>query len=162
MEKNKGLKKEQKISHSFCLQLKASGKVKEIEITNESNINDVKAIGGEFKLNDDFAYFFYSESASFIAINLRASYKVENLWGKPKEEILDAANKYNDHNFGIKATLSNFTSESFDVELNVESVLNSNSSGNLPVKPMLWLLGRSKNQIDTYFEAYFKTNKGGE
>ncbi|WP_337022283.1 hypothetical protein [Pantoea anthophila] len=162
MEKNKSLKKEQKISHSFSLQLKASGKVKEIEITNENNINEVKAIGGHFKLNDDVAYFFYSEAASFIAINLRASYKIENNWGRSKEEILNAVNKYNDHSFGIKATLSNFTYESFDVELNVESVVNSNSSGNLPIKPMLWILGRSKNQIDTYFEAYFKTDKGEE
>lgn len=162
MEKNKSLKKEKNISHSFCSQLKASGKAKEIEITNESHINDVKAIGGAFKLNDDFASFFYSEAASFIAINLRASYKLENLWQKSKEEVLDAANKYNDNHFGIKATLNNFTAESFDVELNVESVVNSNSSANLPIKPMLWLLGRSKNQIDTYFEAYFKNNKGGE
>lgn len=158
MDKNNTATKENMDTSTFISQLKKSKKVKDVKITNNHKDKDITAIGGVFTLNDDFINFFYSESISFTAINVRALYRLDNSRKSDELALVRAINKYNEASFGIKACLLNSDMESFDVELNVESVLNPGVNNKLPIEPMLMILARSRNEIDTYVEQYLMKN----
>lgn len=160
MDKRKSAVKEDKYKSPFYLQLKESSKVKDIVITNNDSNDAIKAIGGTFKLYDDYASFFYGESISFLSINIRAIYRIEIDKNKDESDILKSLNKYNEYNFGTKACLLSFDESSFEVELNVEAMLNPGSSDNLPIEPMLMILARSKSEIDIYIESHLNKLNG--
>ncbi len=162
MDKNNTSKKESMDNSAFISQLKKSKKVNGIKITNKHDEKDIRAIGGTFNLYDDVAHFFYSESITFTAINVRAVYKIKNQRGSDEFYLLRAMNEYNEGSFGIKACLLDNDTESFDVELNVESVLNPGSNNTLPIEPMLMILARSKNEIETYVEQCLMKYSGDE
>ncbi|EGT0678572.1 hypothetical protein JAF86_004399 [Citrobacter braakii] len=145
----------------FILQLDKCKKVKDIKITNRDTKNGVSAIGGTFKLYDAKAHFFYSESVSFLGINVRSIYQLENTKKSSEPTLLQAVNKYNEVSFGTKICLLSCSDESFNIELNVESILNPSSTKSLPIEPMIMILARSINEIDTSIESLLINSQEG-
>lgn len=161
MEKNNATRKKTEQNSQFLVQLEKCNKVNDIKITNSDRDKGVSAIGGSFKLYEDVAYFFYSESPSFIAINLRSTYQLENTKHSSKENLLAAVNKYNERSFGTKICLDSHSDDHFNIELNVESILNPADNKSLPIEPMIMILARSINEIDTSIESYLMHNSEG-
>lgn len=143
----------------FILQLEKCKKVKDIKITNRDTKVGVFAIGGTFTLYDGIAHFFYSETVSFVAINVRSIYKLENTKKSSEKSLLQAINKHNEGSFGTKACLLSSNDESFNIEINVESILNPGNTKSLPIEPMIMILARSINEIDTSIESLLINNQ---